>query len=416
MAYWLFFLRHPRLLTFGVLLTLFSSFGQTFLISIFVPRLLDAFSLSSGQFGTLYMAATLCSALSLPVFGRLLDRTDPGRYSLSVGIALMLSCWLVAIAPNVPVLFAGLLGLRLAGQGLLGLTAATTMARSFDAFRGRALSISSMGYPLGEGLLPILLVLLIERYGWRISWGITGIFIGLIFLPLITHLVKGVPRHARTLTSQTRPAQKNPLFTDPMFYLYLPGVMTVPFVATGCFLYQIVLGEYAGASLAMMATGFTCFAAVRLCASMLAGPWVDRWGASRVFPLVPFPLALGLVLLWMQIGAWSIYPFFALAGISQGFSGVVGTALWAERYGLALMGRIKSTVSMLAVIATALSPALFGWLLTAKIGFSVILPAMTLLCLIAAGMGWIALAWFPSTSVETVGVPRPILPASATDA
>ncbi len=168
-------------------------------------------------------------------------------------------------------------------------------------------------------------------------------------------------------------------------------------------------------SLALMATGFTCFAIVRLCASMLAGPWVDRFGASRVFPFVPLPLALGLALLWQQIGAWSIYPFFALAGISQGFAGVVGTALWAERYGPALIGRIKSTVSMLVVIATALSPAIFGWLLTAKIGFAVILPVMILLCLISASMGWIAYALFPATDVVSGRTQYAVLTANATD-
>jgi hypothetical protein len=41
MACFRFFLTHPRVLSFGVLLTLFSSFGQTFLISIFVPPLLS---------------------------------------------------------------------------------------------------------------------------------------------------------------------------------------------------------------------------------------------------------------------------------------------------------------------------------------------------------------------------------------
>ena len=94
MAYWTFLMRHPRLLLFGVLLTLFSSFGQTFLISIFVPQILADFSLHSGQFGTLYAAATLCSAASLPFFGKLLDRCDLGRYTLAVGLGLVFSCWL----------------------------------------------------------------------------------------------------------------------------------------------------------------------------------------------------------------------------------------------------------------------------------------------------------------------------------
>ena len=59
MSYYKFFLTHPRLLSFGLLLTLFSSFGQTFLISIFVPRLLVTFDLNTATFGTLYAGATL---------------------------------------------------------------------------------------------------------------------------------------------------------------------------------------------------------------------------------------------------------------------------------------------------------------------------------------------------------------------
>jgi len=65
MAYLRFFLTHPRALSFGVLLTLFSSFGQTFLISIFVPRLLEEFALNTAQFGALYALATITSAASL---------------------------------------------------------------------------------------------------------------------------------------------------------------------------------------------------------------------------------------------------------------------------------------------------------------------------------------------------------------
>ena len=47
------------------------------------------------------------------------------------------------------VLFFAILGLRLTGQGLLSLTASTTMARVFGEGRGKALSVSGLGYPLG---------------------------------------------------------------------------------------------------------------------------------------------------------------------------------------------------------------------------------------------------------------------------
>jgi MFS family permease len=174
MAYFRFFLTHPRVLSFGVLLTLFSSFGQTFLISIFVPRLLDEFALNTAQFGGLYAVATLTSAASLPFFGRLIDRVTLRSFSLAVGWGLVAACFLMATAPGVPVLFLAILGLRLTGQGLLSLTASTTMARVFTEGRGKALSVSGLGYPLGEGLLPMAIVLLVHAAGWRLSWGMAS--------------------------------------------------------------------------------------------------------------------------------------------------------------------------------------------------------------------------------------------------
>ncbi|MDT8423683.1 MAG: hypothetical protein RQ724_07910, partial [Desulfuromonadales bacterium] len=46
-GYFSFLQAHPQILIFGVILTFFSSFGQTFLISIFVPQFLDVFALDT---------------------------------------------------------------------------------------------------------------------------------------------------------------------------------------------------------------------------------------------------------------------------------------------------------------------------------------------------------------------------------
>jgi MFS family permease len=139
-----------------------------------VPRLLDEFALNTAQFGGLYAVATLTSAASLPFFGRLIDRVTLRSFSLAVGWGLVAACFLMATAPGVPVLFLAILGLRLTGQGLLSLTASTTMARVFTEGRGKALSVSGLGYPLGEGLLPMAIVLLVHAAGWRLSWGMAS--------------------------------------------------------------------------------------------------------------------------------------------------------------------------------------------------------------------------------------------------
>ncbi|MHB1307804.1 MAG: MFS transporter [Limisphaerales bacterium] len=391
MAYVRFFLTHPRVLSFGVLLTLFSSFGQTFLISIFVPRLLEEFALNTAQFGALYAAATLTSAASLPFFGRLIDRVTLRAFSLAVGLGLAFACFVMALAPNVVLLFVAILGLRLTGQGLLSLTASTTMARVFAEGRGKALSVSGLGYPLGEGLLPMGIVLLIHAAGWRLSWGILGAVIAVVLLPAMSSLLREVePMHRREVAGHLAGGCRPRLLRDWRFYLLLPGSLFLPVVLTALFLYQVPLAEFRGWSVSTMATAFIGFALARMGASLVVGPWIDRLGAGRLFPVILAPACAGLIALSLGSSPWMAYAYLALVGVSQGIASPLMTALWAEVYGVESLGATKSTVAMLGIFGTALGPLLLGWLLKAGVGFGVIVPGCALLAVLAMGISLLA--------------------------
>lgn len=392
MAYFRFFLNHPRVLSFGLLLTLFSSFGQTFLISIFVPRLLEEFTLDTAQFGMLYAGATLTSAASLPLFGRLMDRVTLRWFSLAVGWGLVAASFAMALAPNVAVLFLAILGLRLTGQGLLSLTASTTMARVFTEGRGRALSVSSLGYPLGEGLFPMAIVLLIHAAGWRLSWGILGGIIALILLPAMGSLLHEVePQHQREVYEHKLHPVQMRLLHDKRFYLLLPGSLFLPVVLTALFLYQIPLGETRGWSAQTMAVAFIGFAVARMVASLVVGPLIDRWKAVRLFPAILVPACVGLVVLSVGTSQWVAFVYLGLAGVSQGIAGPMMTALWAEVYGVETLGTTKSTVSMLGIFGTALGPVLLGGLLNAGVVFDVIIPVAAVLGIVGIGLSLIAM-------------------------
>ena len=57
------FVRHnARWLAAGFLLSMFSSFGQTFFIGLSGAEFQARFDLSGGEFGLIYMVATLASA------------------------------------------------------------------------------------------------------------------------------------------------------------------------------------------------------------------------------------------------------------------------------------------------------------------------------------------------------------------
>lgn len=377
-AYLKFFLASPRILSFGILLTLFSSFGQTFLISLSVPHLLQTFVLDPAGFGLMYGAATVLSGVSLPFFGRLIDRVSLRRFSLCVGVGMVLASLVLATAPNLILLFVGLLGLRLAGQGLLSLTASTTMARAFDDGRGRALSVSSLGYPLGEGLLPLVVAVLISVTDWRMSFGIQAAFIAFFLLPAIIWLTKRDRNFSDRMIcteKSTRPQLPLILFRDWRFYALLPSNLFLPLVLTALFLYQGLLAEDRGWSAQTMATGFAGFAMARLLTSIVIGPLIDRWSAVRLFPFILLPVMAGLVFLSAGHSWLTPFAYLFLAGISQGATGAVMTSLWAEVYGVSSLGKIKGTVASFSIFATALGPLLVGGMIKKGVDFSLLTQA-----------------------------------------
>lgn len=381
---------HPRLLAFGVLMTLFSSFGQTFLISIFVPRILDAFGLSTAAFGMLYAGATLTSAFTLPFFGRLMDRIPLHVFSLAAGGGLAISCFAMAVSWNVPSLFLSIVGLRLTGQGLLGLTASTTMAREFGSGRGKALSVSAMGYPLGEGLLPMLVVILIHAVGWRFGWSVLGCVILATLLPATHVLVRNHGENRCASTSASGRVRRSAALKDPMFYLLLPVNIYLPLVLTALFLYQIPLAEERGWKPETMAAAFIGFAAARLLVSMIIGPVIDRFSATRIFPLFLLPSLVGLALLGTGHAVWIPFAYLFLVGVSQGMAGPMMTAVWAETYGVESLGATKGTVATFGVLATALGPLVFGFLLDAGCNFHQLVLGSVAGALVVVVVAWIA--------------------------
>jgi MFS family permease len=399
-----FCLSHPRMLAFGVLMTLFSSFGQTFLISIFVPRILETFGLGTATFGMIYAGATLTSAFCLPYFGRLIDRVPLAKFSLAAGGGLALACFAMALSWNVPTLFVSLLALRLAGQGLLSLTAATTMARHFGSGRGKALSVSALGYPLGEGLLPLLIVLLVHAVGWRLSWCILGGVILCILLPATHSLVGRGKSPTDALEAPSTKVRKGHAMRDATFYLLLPTNLFLPFVLTALFLYQIPLAAALGWGAQTMAAAFIGFAVARLVMSLAIGPLIDRWSATRFFPYILIPASLGIATLVLHDAPWVPYAYLLLVGLSQGMAGPVMTAVWAEVYGVESLGATKGAVATFGVLATALGPLVFGYLLGSGMSFETLLQASLGLAVASIGIAWFAKRRMIITSECEMGV------------
>ena len=170
------------------LMNYFTAFGQTYFISLSAGDIRAEYGLSHGDFGLVYMGATLLSAATLTRLGRIVDERSVVQVVLLVMPLLALACLLMAFSRWVFLLFIALYMLRLFGQGMMSHIAVTAMGRWFNAMRGRAVSFSSLGLQTAEASFPLIFVFVSGLVGWRGSWVAAAALTLAVGLPLIIAL------------------------------------------------------------------------------------------------------------------------------------------------------------------------------------------------------------------------------------
>ncbi len=371
MNYIKFFIDNKRLISFGLLLTFFSSFGQTFLLSLYVPKIINDFQLSNSYFGGLYAIATVGSSFILVYAGKLIDKTNLRKYSLYSAFLLMVSCLVMAFSMNIFMIFMGLLGLRFSGQGLLSHISNTTISRYFDKTRGKALSIASLGYSGGEGFFPIAVSFVITYAGWRSSLITNSAAVAMLLIPFIwISLPKNMEKNSESVGQEgANDFSRRLLFKDKWFYLLALNSVVLPFLVTGFIFYQSSLAAFKNWEIEWLSFCFLGFAIGRTVFSLLSGQWIDKYSALKLLPLYLIPMLSGLIILLMADHMYAALFYLFLTGVSIGSGATIKTAAVAEIYGSANLGAIRSIFSTLMVLGTALSPLLFGLLIDAGLDF-----------------------------------------------
>jgi len=384
-----FLLDNARWLAGGFLLTLFSSFGQTFFIGLSNSDLRAAFHLSAGAFGGLYMLATLASAFSLPWLGRTLDRMPGWKVARFTMPALSLACGLIAVAPNVVVLALSLYLLRLFGQGMMTETAFTEIGRLFVANRGRAMALIAPGQQAGTAVFPLLVVTMDRASAsWRTSWLASAALIVSIGMPSIIGLMKveRLPSSQQTNTRGVRTARdwtRSEVIRDPLLYLLLLGTVAPAFIGAIIFFdqdYLIVLRAYDPVA---FAAAYPIMSITTVLFGFVCGHLIDRVGALKLLPYFLVPLAIAAAAVGLITPIWGVYLFMLLFGTSNGFTSTLLGALWPEVYGLANLGGIRAIIVSAMVLSSAVGPGLSGILLDGGVSLPTQMLWLSAWCVVA---------------------------------
>ena len=372
-----FFRNNFREVGFGWVLTFLSSFGQTFLISIYVPEILKTFSISNGLFGSIYAIATVTSSIIMLSVGHLVDHKPVKKITAFTVMGLAFSSFLLGISHlSIAILIIALIGLRLTGQGLMSHISLTVMSRHYDLDRGKALSIASLGYAIGEALFPICISTLILWYDFEVAAMASA---GFLVLYLIRLYFTDLSYFDAALSAENKPSaisllkDYKDLLRKKVFFILMPVSFALSFTITAVFFYQYVVVEDKGWSVSLYASFFTVYALVRIVFSIFGGMLVDKYSGKKMFRIYLIPFTLGLLAFAFIDSIFGALSFLILAGISVGMAGTVKSAVLAEVFGTEKLGTIRSVFTMFMVFSTALGPLIFGSLMDMGIEFESIL-------------------------------------------
>ena len=388
-----FIYKNLNLLFFGFLIAFASGFGQTFFISLFSQDFRDTFELTNTEFGSLYSIATVLSAITIIWAGKLIDTVSLRKYTLAIILGLSITCLMASFVFNVFFLFLVIYFLRLFGQGLMGHTSRTTMARYFNTNRGKALAISGFGFSVGEIIYPAAIVFLLLTIGWRLTWFSSSIFI-LIFFGIFFYFIFKINNFKKENDRDEKidlgeiSWRRRDVLKDFKFYMYLPLSLLMSFTVTGFLFHQVYIAEIKSWTLINLAQGFIFYAISGIIGSIISGILIDKLTGRKLIPIHLLPMLAIFIVMLFSDHVYVLYLYMAGLGLSNGFTENISNSLWAEMYGVKNLGSIKAMLTFFGIMASASSPFLYGIILDQTSSINTLVYLSLILIILFSLMGY----------------------------
>lgn len=363
-----FILQNSRWLTAGALLTLISSFGQTYFISIFAGEIRAAFNLSHGDWGAIYGFGTFASAIVMVWSGGLTDVMRARHLGPIVLAALAASCLFMAFNPWVALLPVVIFCLRFTGQGMSTHIAAVAMSRWFVANRGKALSVASLGFSIGEACYPILVVSLLVFFTWQSVW-VLAAGVAVLAIPALLWLLaeerspQSNGTEGQSLGMGGRHWSRNQALGHSLFWFMIPALLGQSAFNTAFFFLQVHFAEIKGWEHLQLVAMFPVYTAVSIGAMILSGILLDKLDTARLIPYFQLPMIFAFLIFAYGQSLVAALVGFIFLGLSAGANATLPNAFWAEFYGTKHLGSIKAAAAAVMVLGSAIGPAVTGILL-----------------------------------------------------
>lgn len=361
-------------------------------LGLFIDVFEKQFGWSRAEVSSAASLMMLCSAFSMPIVGRLVDKIGP-RKVLIPSVAILALCFL-AIPALVTQFWQFMLVYVAIGTIAAGTNSVPYMrvlASWFDRSRGLAIGIAGSGTGLGFAYVPLVGQAAISQFGWQAGYVALGLIMLCVTLPLVIFLLKERPDGAAEADGEgAAEAQSGMNLKEVLrtrnFYLLNSIFVTLAFVLYGLIPHMVPLLTDRGVSPAAAAGVASVFGLATFVGRIVIGFLVDKFDA-RLIAVTFFAIsAVGLGLLAVPLPNWAMIVPALLLGGSLGAEVDMLAYLTSRYFGLKCFAQIFGALFGAVLVAMGMGPVAFGLVFDMTGSYGAMLAVGAPACLVAAGL------------------------------
>ncbi len=382
-------------------------------LGIFLKPVSAEFGWSRAAFTSPIMLGGLLGSVAALLTGPLVDRFG-SRWALVGAFGVLgLSFLLMAAMQELWHYYFIQMIARSMNTGVMAVATTVIIPNWFIVRRGRAFSLSNLGFPIGASVIPLFVQFLISTSGWRTAALGVGVLVWAVSMaPAALFLRRrpedmglvpdGGPAAPRATDSATPDVSLDvsitlaQAFREPAFYLLSMAGFFWWFGRGGIVLHVVSYFTDGGISPGLAVTAIVVHSATGAGGVLLAGFLRDRYDI-RVVLVVVFVLSAAGTGLLLAVGpAWLALAWGVLYGIVQGSSVPLQRLMFADYFGRRHLGSIEGVVRAAQNVAQAAGPLVAAFAFDATESYRAIFTVFVLTNLVAAAL--VAAARAPSAT------------------
>ena len=360
--------RNRAPIVLGASLVQFTVIGGVFAYGVFFSALETELGWSRTVLSACTSLAFLVMGLLAVGVGRINDRFGP-RWVLSAS-GLIYGCGYALLSTitqpwQAILLFGVAIGIGMATHDVVTLS---TIARWFNAKRGRMTGVVKVGTACGQIVVPLFAALLLSQIGWRQSFLLMGLM-ALIVLLTAAWLIGGKPpvlKSSDGISTQVQGLQFSDIRRTRQFWQFcamqlmlFPSLMTIP-------VHIVIHAEDLGFDAPTAASVLSTIGAVSIFGRLTLGWSIDQIGGKRGYIFCFALLLISLLLLREINDPRFLFGFALLYGFAHGGFFTVVSPTLAEYFGMRSLGTVFGTVVFFGAFSGAAGPLVAGWIFDSR--------------------------------------------------